>query len=93
MNLPVEPARESTPVVPVAQTHLSALWRPALWQAVVKLDPRQLRRSPVMLVVAVTALFATLLCLLPNDAVPVSVGVQIALWLWFTVLFANFAEA
>ncbi|WP_144937289.1 potassium-transporting ATPase subunit KdpB [Pseudomonas alabamensis] len=93
MNLPVEPARESTPVVPVAQTRLSALWRPALWQAVVKLDPRQLRRSPVMLVVAVTALFATLLCLLPNDAVPVSVGVQIALWLWFTVLFANFAEA
>ena len=93
MNLPVEPARQGAPVVPVARTHLSALWRPALWQAVVKLDPRQLRRSPVMLVVAVTALFATLLCLLPNDAVPLSVGLQIALWLWFTVLFANFAEA
>lgn len=93
MNLSVEPAREGAPVVPVARTDLSALWRPALWHAIVKLDPRQLRRSPVMLVVAVTALFATLLCLLPNDAVPLSVGVQIALWLWFTVLFANFAEA
>ncbi|MBA1189832.1 potassium-transporting ATPase subunit KdpB [Pseudomonas entomophila] len=93
MNLPVEPTREGAPVAPVARTRLSALWRPALWQAFVKLDPRQLRRSPVMLVVAATALFATLLCLLPNDAVPVSVGVQIAAWLWFTVLFANFAEA
>jgi len=34
-----------------------------------------------------------LLCLVPDPAVPTAVAVQIALWLWFTVLFANFAEA
>ncbi|MCE6983348.1 potassium-transporting ATPase subunit B, partial [Pseudomonas frederiksbergensis] len=35
----------------------------------------------------------TLLCLLPDSRVPTGVALQIALWLWFTVLFANFAEA
>jgi len=47
----------------------------------------------VMLVVELTAIFTTLLCLLPDSTVPTAVAVQIALWLWFTVLFANFAEA
>jgi len=64
-----------------------------LIQAFVKLDPRQLRRSPVMLVVELTAILTTLLCWVPDTAVPTFVAVQIALWLWFTVLFANFAEA
>ncbi|WP_434672484.1 potassium-transporting ATPase subunit KdpB [Pseudomonas sp. R1-15] len=75
------------------QTQLSALWRPALVQAFVKLDPRQLHRAPVMLVVELTAILTTVLCLVPDDAVPTFVAAQIALWLWFTVLFANFAEA
>ena len=65
----------------------------ALLQAFVKLDPRQLLRSPVMLVVELTAVLTTLLCFVPDQAVPTSVALQIALWLWFTVLFANFAEA
>ncbi|MFV3416166.1 potassium-transporting ATPase subunit KdpB [Pseudomonas nitroreducens] len=74
-------------------TALSALWKPALLQAVVKLDPRQLQRSPVMLVVALTAVLTTVLCVVGGEAVPTFVAVQIAVWLWFTVLFANFAEA
>lgn len=75
------------------QTRFAALWRPALVQAFVKLDPRQLKRSPVMLVVALTALLTTVLCAVPGSGVSTGVAVQIALWLWFTVLFANFAEA
>ncbi|WP_430293254.1 potassium-transporting ATPase subunit KdpB [Pseudomonas sp. B1-22] len=74
-------------------TALSALWKPALVQAFVKLDPRQLQRSPVMLVVALTAVLTTVLCAVGGDSVPTFVAVQIAVWLWFTVLFANFAEA
>ncbi len=75
------------------KTSLAALWKPALKQAFVKLDPRQLVRSPVMLVVELTAVVTTLLCLVPNPQVSTALAVQIALWLWFTVLFANFAEA
>lgn len=74
-------------------TALSALWKPALVQAFVKLDPRQLQRSPVMLVVALTAVLTTVLCMVGGESVPTFVAVQIAVWLWFTVLFANFAEA
>ncbi|MCP2071244.1 UNVERIFIED_ORG: K+-transporting ATPase ATPase B chain [Pseudomonas lini] len=75
------------------KTAISALWRPALVQAFVKLDPRQLHRAPVMLVVELTAILTTVLCFIPDNAVPTFVAAQIALWLWFTVLFANFAEA
>lgn len=74
-------------------TAFSALWKPALVQAFVKLDPRQLQRSPVMLVVALTAVLTTVLCMVGGESVPTFVAVQIAIWLWFTVLFANFAEA
>ena len=91
MNMPIPEmkARHSAK----EQTRFAALWRPALVQALVKLDPRQLQRSPVMLVVAVTALLTTVLCFAPGSGVSRGVAVQIALWLWFTVLFANFAEA
>src|SRR5690606_14923593 len=74
-------------------TSFAMLYRPALRQALLKLDPRQLARSPVMLVVELTAIVTTLLCFVPDAAVSRAVAVQIALWLWFTVLFANFAEA
>ncbi|WP_435531697.1 potassium-transporting ATPase subunit KdpB [Pseudomonas mediterranea] len=91
MNMPAPQA--VTTQAPQAKTAISALWRPALLQAFVKLDPRQLHRAPVMLVVALTAVFTTVLCFIPDSAVPTFVAAQIALWLWFTVLFANFAEA
>ena len=89
MPMPVTKTEQATPV----KTGMATLWRPALLQAFVKLDPRQLRRAPVMLVVALTALLTTVLCVIPDPAVPTYVCVQIALWLWFTVMFANFAEA
>ena len=91
MNMPIPEVKAQAPEA--ARTTFAALWRPALVQAFVKLDPRQLKRSPVMLVVELTAIFTTLLCLLPDSRVPTGVAVRIALWLWFTVLFANFAEA
>lgn len=91
MNMPIPEMKASRGTND--QTRIAALWRPALLQAFVKLDPRQLKRSPVMLVVALTALLTTALCFAPGSGVSTGVAAQIALWLWFTVLFANFAEA
>ncbi|HJR30152.1 MAG TPA: potassium-transporting ATPase subunit KdpB, partial [Pseudomonas sp.] len=92
MNMPATKAAVvKAPEQP--KTAIAALWRPALVQAFVKLDPRQLQRAPVMLVVELTAILTTVLCFIPDSAVPTFVAAQIALWLWFTVLFANFAEA
>ena len=91
MNMPIPEV--NTRHTAKDQTRFAALWRPALVQAFVKLDPRQLKRSPVMLVVALTAVLTTVLCFAPGNGASTGVAVQIALWLWFTVLFANFAEA
>jgi K+-transporting ATPase ATPase B chain len=66
-----------------------ALMRPALIDAFRKLDPRVQRRNPVMFVVYVGSAFTTALAI----AQPDSFTIAVALWLWFTVLFANFAEA
>ncbi|CAH2601790.1 K(+) transporting P-type ATPase subunit KdpB [Rhodovastum atsumiense] len=72
-----------------------AILVPAIGQAFRKLDPRLLWRNPVMFVVAVVATLTTLLLL--RDAVAGRPGLgfalQVNLWLWFTVLFATFAEA
>jgi len=92
MNMPVSEVKAHHRSA-ADQTRLATLWRPALVQAFVKLDPRQLKRSPVMLVVALTAVLTTVLCVVPGSGVGTGVALQIALWLWFTVLFANFAEA
>jgi K+-transporting ATPase ATPase B chain len=63
--------------------------------AVAKLRPRKLVRNPVMFVTAVVALLVTLLCIrdLAAGRDGLLFSAQIAAWLWFTVLFANFAEA
>ncbi|MGB7036112.1 MAG: potassium-transporting ATPase subunit B, partial [Xanthobacteraceae bacterium] len=68
---------------------------PAVGSAFVKLDPRTLMKNPVMFVLeAVTALTTVILV---RDFVVggghIAFEFQIILWLWFTVLFANFAEA
>ena len=86
MNAPVTAQRSAQSSSSQPQTGIAALWRPALKQAFVKLDPRQLLRSPVMLVVELTALVTSVLCFVPNPAVSTALGVQIALWLWFTCL-------
>jgi len=69
--------------------------RRALWDAAYKLDPRHMVRNPVMFVVLVGAVLTTGLLILDLVAGRGGVGftLQLALWLWFTVLFANFAEA
>ena len=64
--------------------------------AFVKLDPRQQLRNPVMFVVLVGSVWTTVLFFrdLPHAKTSDSVFVGlVAVWLWFTVLFANFAEA
>lgn len=68
---------------------------PAIGDALRKLNPKSLARNPVMFVVAVVSLLTTLL-LIKNVAAgnpDIGFSFQIVLWLWFTVLFANFAEA
>ena len=67
----------------------------ALVDCVRKLDPRGMVKNPVMFVVEVGSVLTT--ALLINDSLNHRAGfgfnLQITLWLWFTVLFANFAEA
>ncbi|MCL4251690.1 MAG: potassium-transporting ATPase subunit KdpB [Anaerolineae bacterium] len=70
--------------------------RRAAVDAVRKLDPRQQLKNPVMFVVLAGALMTTVIIirdLLAGDSADLGFNTQIALWLWFTVLFANFAEA
>lgn len=72
-----------------------AILLPALRDALIKLDPRQLVRKPVIFVTEVVAVVVSALWLqelLTGIGAPAFSG-QIAAWLWFTVLFANFAEA
>src|SRR5215467_2958493 len=65
--------------------------RRALWDAVVKLNPRKMMGNPVMFVVEIGSVITTVLLFKHGGAF--RFNLQITLWLWFTVLFANFAEA
>ena len=70
--------------------------RRAIKDAFVKLNPRQVAKNPVMFVVEIGSILTTLLIV--RDIAQGHTGhllftVQVTLWLWFTVLFANFAEA
>src|SRR5258705_10747976 len=68
---------------------------PAITSAFVKLDPRLMMKNPVMFVVEVVAALTTVIFLrdLVTGGEHLGFAFQIILWLWFTVLFANFAEA
>jgi K+-transporting ATPase ATPase B chain len=68
---------------------------PAIGQSFVKLDPRTMARNPVMFIVEIGAAMTTYAFIagLVGHGNDNSFVGQIALWLWFTVLFANFAEA
>src|ERR1700688_1668760 len=67
----------------------------AMWDSLVKLNPKTLMKNPVMFVVEIGA--ALLTFTLARDTARhlpgFAFGLQITLWLWFTVVFANFAEA
>ncbi|HTW63920.1 MAG TPA: potassium-transporting ATPase subunit KdpB [Bryobacteraceae bacterium] len=67
----------------------------AIQASLVKLNPLTLAKNPVMFVVEVGAFLTTVFVIRDTiaGAGGLKFGVQIALWLWFTVLFANFAEA
>ncbi len=80
----------------MAEKKSKSLWdakiiRRALVDAVVKLDPRTMMKNPVMFVVEVGSVVTTVL--LFGGKQSFAFNLQITLWLWFTVLFANFAEA
>jgi potassium-transporting ATPase ATP-binding subunit len=68
---------------------------PALWASLVKLNPRTLMKNPVMFVVEVGAMLTSvdLLRGIFQHSQGFGFSLQITVWLWFTVLFANFAEA
>jgi K+-transporting ATPase ATPase B chain len=71
----------------------SSIVRRAVVDSVKKLDPRVQAKNPVMFVVEVGSVVTTLLLILPHGSTHFAFNLQITLWLWFTVLFANFAEA
>ncbi|MGC1180115.1 MAG: potassium-transporting ATPase subunit KdpB, partial [Methyloceanibacter sp.] len=68
---------------------------PAIGSAFVKLDPRTLMKNPVMFVLEVVTALTTVILVrdLFTGGAHIAFEFQIILWLWFTVLFANFAEA
>jgi K+-transporting ATPase ATPase B chain len=69
--------------------------KPAIAASFTKLDPRAMLKNPVMLVVEVVAALTTVIFIrdLATGGENLGFTFQIILWLWFTVLFANFAEA
>ncbi|MBB5327701.1 potassium-transporting ATPase subunit KdpB [Tunturiibacter gelidoferens] len=84
----------------MANTRKRSLWdtkivRRALIDALVKLSPRTMMKNPVMFVVEIGSVITTIYLL--RDTLShrgsFQFDLQITLWLWFTVLFANFAEA
>jgi potassium-transporting ATPase ATP-binding subunit len=74
-----------------------SIWDPKIVQraavdSLLKLSPRKMMGNPVMFVVEVGSVITTILLIMrPHEAF--RFNLQITLWLWFTVLFANFAEA
>jgi K+-transporting ATPase ATPase B chain len=74
------------------------IMRPAIWESFRKLTPRHVIKNPVMFVVEIGSVLTTLILL--RDLIAPTAGSQplwftfnVSFWLWFTVVFANFAEA
>jgi potassium-transporting ATPase ATP-binding subunit len=72
-----------------------AILGPAVAGSLRKLEPRVMARNPVMFCVEIVAALTTVLLLrdMATGAPGVGFGAQIVAWLWFTLIFANFAEA
>jgi K+-transporting ATPase ATPase B chain len=89
--------RHSEEIMSSTSKNRRSIWDPEIVRgaaigSVLKLNPRKMMGNPVMFVVEVGSVITTaLLILRPHEAF--AFNLQITLWLWFTVLFANFAEA
>ena len=81
--------------MPVSALFDSKIVMPAIRSAFVKLDPRSLIKNPVMFVVEIVAALTTVIFIrqLITGGEDLGFTFQIILWLWVTVLFANFSEA
>jgi K+-transporting ATPase ATPase B chain len=72
------------------------LYQRAVVESFIKLNPHSMVRNPVMFVVEVGSVLTSILwiqALVGEGEAPAGFVGAIALWLWFTVLFANFSEA
>jgi len=96
----ISPASDATHLLPTKLARSRPLFDPEIVQratkdSFVKLNPLTLLKNPVIFVVEVGAAITTVLLVrdLFTHGAAIGFQIQIALWLWFTVLFANFAEA
>src|SRR5450756_3124342 len=96
----VETENQTVNLLPSKRRRARPLFDPpivkrAVWDSVAKLNPRTMMKNPVMFVVEVGAVMTTVFTVrdLATGAGILGFTFQISLWLWFTVLFANFAEA
>jgi K+-transporting ATPase ATPase B chain len=98
-TLETRPVGQSKPVVvspSPKKPRSKAIWdskivRGALLESILKLNPKHMMGNPVMFVVEIGSVITTILLFKGGSAF--WFNLQITLWLWFTVLFANFAEA
>jgi K+-transporting ATPase ATPase B chain len=97
---PNAPASDLTSLLPKKLARARPLFDPEIVRRAIKgsfgkLNPVTLMKNPVMFVVEVGAALTTVFVArdIAVGAAGIGFGIQIALWLWFTVLFANFAEA
>jgi potassium-transporting ATPase ATP-binding subunit len=105
---PTHPDQATPPTVPTPSTPQApralfdpAVLRAAIWPSVAKLDPRVQIHNPVMFVVEIGAAITTVAWLIQAfGGQPLGGGTEpwwftftVAVWLWLTVVFANFAEA
>ncbi len=91
----MEPVHKPNKRMPVSAMLDPKIVIPAFGAAFTKLDPRAMIKNPVMFVVEIVAALTTVIFLrdLVTGGEHLAFTFQIILWLWFTVLFANLAEA
>src|SRR5262245_5727524 len=91
----MEPVVKLNKRMPVATMLDPKVVMPAIGSAFAKLDPRLMIKNPVMFVVEIVAALTTVIFVrdLVTGGENLAFTFQIIVWLWFTVLFANFAEA
>lgn len=91
----MEPVHKPNKRMPVSAMLDPRIVMPAIGAAFAKLDPRAMIKNPVMFVVEIVAALTTVIFLrdLLTGGENLGFTFQIILWLWFTVLFANLAEA